>query len=855
MSEKTFNRSLAALIFVISLIVYVMTMAATTSFWDSGEFIATSYILGIPHSPGTPLYVLVGRVFCLLPFAVSVAQKVNLLSAFSAALGILMVYLVIGQVIRFMYGAGKTALERFIRYAGPVAGSFFLMFSDTYWTNASESEVYALSTFVMGLCTLLALRWLKNPSCEISASEKEEIVQSAGKAEGSRLIEGLIEKKKDHSRNIILLIVYLLSLGIGFHLGTVMVYGGIFLMLFIVKEKVFSNFELLVFTFGFGAIVADMTIHKHSGLTVVLLIIFAILVMWTTMSKSRFVLSASLLVLLGISVHLFLLIRSHWDPELDMVDPENWRALYAHLRREQYPPINVMVRKSSVLFQVGQFARYFREQFRLAGDLFLGPLNLGKASIVIPVTLGLYGIVTNFVRDRRTWILNFTNLAINTLGLIILLNFSDQEPRERDYFYGPGFYFFAIFIGIGATAFLMMMLDYAREKGRVLKQAIVPAGILLIILSVIPAGYQWHKHDRSNNYLPRDYAYNMLASLEPDAILVTNGDNDTYPLWYIQNVEKYRTDVRVMNRMLLNTPWYIKQIRDNYPKVPITLTDQQIDGLRPVRSSVDGSIIWVYTRMLDHVIKNVSWKQPIYFGVTVPSEVWQRYSDYLEMEGMVRRLVPVKGRFMVSDFMMARNMGEIYSWRGVLTDEGLTDDSVYKPEDVIKMYQNYSVAAMQLAVDAANANDFPGAVRWGEMAFNISPSFSWGKKEMGFYYIRNGQQDKAIEYYNKLIKMEPGNGDYWVGIAAAYESSGRIDLSLSTLLEGAAAAPDNKDVFKHGFQVAALLGKREDAVFFVKKWVERHPSDREFISLYENIDRVLYEEFGVGADPDSAGER
>ncbi len=220
MSDKMINRSLAALVFISSLTVYVMTMAATSSFWDSGEFIATSYILGIPHSPGTPLYVLVGRVFCLLPLGLSIAQKVNLLSAFSAALGVLMVYLVIERVLRFMFGEGQDPAEKFIRYAGPLAGSFFLMFSDTYWTNASESEVYALSTFVMGLCTYLALRWLKNPSCEVSDSEKEAVARSLSKDERTKAIEGLIEKKKSHSKNIILLIIYLLSLGIGFHLGT-----------------------------------------------------------------------------------------------------------------------------------------------------------------------------------------------------------------------------------------------------------------------------------------------------------------------------------------------------------------------------------------------------------------------------------------------------------------------------------------------------------------------------------------------------------------------------------------------------------------------------------------------------------
>jgi hypothetical protein len=161
MSDKAVRRLLAALIFLVSLIVYVKTMAASVSFWDAGEFIAAANILG---SPGTPMYVLVGRVFAMLPLAMSVAQKVNLLSAFTAALGVTMVYLIIVEVVRFMFAAAGKTVEKIAAHAGGLVGAFFLMFSDTYWTNAIEAEVYALSAFVMGLCTYLALRWLRDPA-------------------------------------------------------------------------------------------------------------------------------------------------------------------------------------------------------------------------------------------------------------------------------------------------------------------------------------------------------------------------------------------------------------------------------------------------------------------------------------------------------------------------------------------------------------------------------------------------------------------------------------------------------------------------------------------------------------------
>lgn len=854
MSDKAVHRSLAVLIFIVGLIVYVMTMAATVSFWDCGEFIATSYILGIPHSPGTPLYVLVGRVFCLLPVGLSIAEKVNLLSALSAALGVLMAYLAMVYSVRFMFGRGETARGRFIRYAGPLTGSFFLMFSDTYWTNAVEAEVYALSTFVMGLCTVLALRWLNNPSCELDPAAREKIIDEAGRSEGKRLIEIEEEENRKHSRNLILLIVYLLALGIGFHLGTIVVYGGIFLMLLMVKEKAFSNAELIAFTFGFAVVVADMTLHKQTNLTIIGLVLWGILVAWTAMTRGKFALTATVLFILGVSVHIFLMIRSHLDPELDMVDPESWRALYFHLRREQYPPMTPFLRRASIAFQLDQFGRYFSEQFRLLGDYMAGPFNLGKASIIIPAALGLFGVGANYMREKRTWVLNFTNLAVNTAGMLLLLNFSDHEPRERDYFYGPGFYFFAIFIGIGASSLLMLLADQVKETGRDLKRFVVPAGVILIILSIIPSGYQWFRHDRSNNYLARDYAYNMLASLEPDAILVTNGDNDTYPLWYIQSVEGFRRDVRVMNRMLLNTPWYVKQIRDQHPRVPINLTDLEIERLRPIRNPQDGSIIWTYARVLDHVVRNTNWKRPIYFGVTVPQEVWGIYSDYLVMEGMVRKLIPLKGKYMVNDYQMARNLDDIFVWRGVLDEGGKYDDSIYKSQDVVTMYQNYSVATMQLAFNQGTRGLYDEAIRWGEMSFQISPDFQWGRKELGIYYMRDGRFEEAADYYRRQIGYDSRNGDYWLGLAAVYETIGDVESSLRTLREAASAVPDYKDIFRHGFQMAAVQGRREEAIWFIRTWIESHPADRDFNELYRDIDRVINELSGRGAGADTTGE-
>ena len=103
------------------------------------------------------------------------------------------------------------------------------------------------------------------------------------------------------------------------------------------------------------------------------------------------------------------------------------------------------------MFQVEHFLRYYGQQFRMLGDVKAGPINLGVVTLAVPTVLGLYGIVSNYLREKRTWVLNFVVLALNWLGLIVFLNFSDSEVRERDYFYGGAYYYFAIFIGIGAS--------------------------------------------------------------------------------------------------------------------------------------------------------------------------------------------------------------------------------------------------------------------------------------------------------------------------------------------------------------------------------------------------------------------
>src|SRR5699024_5634014 len=166
------------------------------------------------------------------------------------------------------------------------------------------------------------------------------------------------------------------------------------------------------------------------------------------------------------------------------------------------------------------------------------------------------------------------------LAIVIFLNQTPLQPRERDYAYVGSFFAFSIWMGIGASG----LVDMAREYLKSSKMAAY--GILGLCFVAVPflMGYQnFNDHNRHNRYVASDYAYNLLQSVGYEGILFTNGDNDTFPLWYAQEVEGVRTDVRVVNLSLLRTDWYIKQLRDQWSHdsvpLPISLTNRQIKKL------------------------------------------------------------------------------------------------------------------------------------------------------------------------------------------------------------------------------------------------------------------------------------
>jgi hypothetical protein len=197
----------------------------------------------------------------------------------------------------------------------------------------------------------------------------------------------------------------------------------------------------------------------------------------------------------------------------------------------------------------------------------------------LPFLLGIAGFVHQYMRTRRDFFINFLLFFFTGFAIVIYLNQAGQQPRERDYAYVGSFYAFAVWIGLGAIWLRDLLTRFM--KGNLATPSYIAFGVTLLAVPALMASQEWDDHDRSQKTLARDLGFNYLESCEKDAILLTFGDNDTYPLWYAQEVEGKRPDLRVINYSLLGTDWYVNQLRyklNESSPADVIFTEEQIQG-------------------------------------------------------------------------------------------------------------------------------------------------------------------------------------------------------------------------------------------------------------------------------------
>ncbi|MFH1143118.1 MAG: DUF2723 domain-containing protein [Candidatus Eisenbacteria bacterium] len=837
----------AVAVFTVVQTVYLLTMTLSCPFWDSGEFIATSNVLGIPHPPGTPLYVLIGRVFALIPFG-QIAARVNFLSAFSSALTALFSYLIIVNLARRRVrrpgeaggsprprdaserrpgDAGpaprrpEDSIDRWIALAGGVAGAFFIAFSRTFWENATEAEVYGLSSLVMVFCVWLILKW------------------DASGAGGQR------------NNNYLLLIGYLLFAAIGIHMGSMLVAPALLLyVLLIAPQTVFNREFIPTFLAALGAALLFVAM-RAAGFSVLLAMLavvigFGALVAsrWGRLGRRNLAFWLIALAVLGLTAQLFLIIRARLDPPINEADPNNWESLWLVLSRDQYKPPNPFLKRQATwAVQFSQhFYRYWKDQF----DLGLRPEWF---SMFVPFAIGGIGAVSQALRDRRRFLLTAALVFFTSVFLVFYLNFKEDEVRDRDYFFVAGYHFFGLWIGLGVATIARWLRGEPQFVEGEWRQP--PGGRLfglgaagvLVALSCLPLSHGWYRHDRTDFLVARDYAYNMLVPLEPNAIIFTNGDNDTFPLWYIQEVEGVRKDVRVVNLSLLNTHWYIRQVRDYAPRVRISFTESEIDRLQGVMLP-DGKIVYVKD-ILVHDILAENPDRPIYLAVTVPDEMGLEKN--LVMEGLVFRIVPEQGEAERCDVATTwRNLREVFLYRGLLDAQGYFDPNVYKDDNARKLIQNYVAAYVRLAHAHLRKNEEARALEALEYAQRINPAFPGVLYTLGYLRLEREEYSGAEEAFRELLAAGDRSPETYRLLAASIEAQGRLGDAETVYRDAVRRYPDDFDLTRMLFTYLWSQDKREAGIEVIQGWLNRHPNDTV---TRQALDELLRPE---GADSQAA---
>ena len=486
---------------------YALTLAPTTAFWDTSEYIATGHILGIPHPPGNPLFVVLARAWDILlaPLGLAVATRINLFSALMGSLAHGLWFLAVYHVLGFF------SSDRRFRLVGAVTAVLVSATAYTVWNQSNVNEkVYTVSLFTIALLTWLAFHWREN-----------------------------LGKGRDD--NLLVLMAFILALSVGNHLMAFLAAPALGVFILFVSPRTLLNWRL----YAVGAVA----------------------------------------VFLGLSIHLFLPLRAGLAPVINQADPTcssvtsaltsilTWgqagcAELSASLARQQYDKPGLFPRMASLGSQYANFLQYFDWQWArgVAGPETVFPLARLPFTFLF-AGLGVFGASQHLRRDSATGLYTLVLFATLSLGLVFYMNFKYgyslaspipgleyHEVRERDYFFVVGFSIWGLWSGLGVAALWQRLAE--RLKGNWLRASPV------LLVAFVPLLLNWSWASRKGDYSARDWGYNLLMSVEPYAVLFTNGDNDTFPLWYIQEAEGIRRDVTVIVTSYLNTPWYTKQIRD-----------------------------------------------------------------------------------------------------------------------------------------------------------------------------------------------------------------------------------------------------------------------------------------------------
>ena len=890
MDSKKLRYIIGGVVFLSALITFLRTVQPSVSLWDPGEISAASYSLMVPHPPGGPFWLLLGRIFSMIPFGADIGFRINLVSVFSSAVSVLLLYIIVVKLIENYRGKQySTVSDSLFTYLPAAIGALAYAFSDTFWFNAVEANYFALSTLLFSLVIWLLMLW--NEHRDEPGNEKYIILMAyvIGIATGVHLMSVLailtfvsvvvmrkyvVDDELYFSTAKLFLIHFAILAVIAAGLwasqtsnqapspdqygafdtkfawvmiAVSLVYMGIFYKKIINRSSFYIPIIIggVVLAFAYPGIVKlfPTILLKIGGVNplpnaIIFILLIAVLVyllFWASKNKKEIfhlVVASFLVAMLGYTTYAMIIIRANQNTPMNENNPSNFSKLVYYLDREQYGDFPILKRRfSQEPNQQAIYTNYssdldFLWRYQI-NHMFNRYLNfVGRVSTVqdagvnwkdyfaIPFLVGLLGLFFHFRKDKKM-AMAFLVLFI-FMGYLIAFyqNQQQPQPRERDYFYDGAFFVFAVWIAFGVREGALYVMEKLKKFSFNKTIAFTLIGAAFLMVPVRMYAINYFTHDRSRNWVPWDLAYNMLQSCAPNAILFTGGDNDTFPLWYIQYVEGVRRDVRIVNLSLANTDWYLLQLKDESPygskKVPFTYSDEQIKHLQVIRWNTTnvslpvppdvlkefnvkdsttlktGKIVFTMKnslqfgkvtaiRVQDLAVKDIiqanNWKRPIYFATTCSPDSYIGLDNYLRLEGITQRLVPVKNTSrvdMVDDSLMHKEFFDLNSSYSKDYDprfkfRGLNDSTVFFNDVESRLIQNYRNIFFRLADYYLEAkHDSPKCIATLDQMERVIPRahvpidyrFLY---EVGNVYYEAGAKDKFKQVARDVIPMALAN--------------------------------------------------------------------------------------------------
>ncbi len=913
---KQLDNIIGIIILLIASFVYLSTIEPTTSFWDCGEFIASSYKLEIGHPPGNPVFQLIARFFSMFTAPEKAAIMINSMSALCSAFTILFLFWTITHLGRRLLERQNKELNfnRAVSVLGSgIVGALTYTFSDTFWFSAVEAEVYAMSSLFTALVFWAMLKW-------------EE------------------QADQPYSNRWIILIAFLMGLSIGVHLLNLLTIPALVFIYYYKKyqptllKSVYvlgiSGIILGVILFGIIPYVPKMSAYVDlffvnklglpfnygAALFMLSLIVASFVVIFYSYKFKKVLLNTIMLcfvtILIGYSLFAVIVIRSSANTPTNENQPDNPFSLVRYLAREQYGsnpliygetfastydltsskywakvgdryeyvrgPVQPKYDSNTKMFFprmwsssrdhirfyqqytqgrgipiVGSehktplfkdnmafffdyqidwmYMRYFMWNFvgrqndihsTTPGDPFRGNWESGIGFIdrarlgdqsegpdyivnsraknhyyMLPLILGLIGLFYQLKRDKNNWWVTMLLFLLTGIAIVVYLNQPPYQPRERDYAYAGSFYAFTIWIGLAVIAINEYLQKFLSNK-KWGKYSAIAVSAVTVLVPIQMGCVNWDDHDRSNRYTARDIAYNYLNSCDEQAILVTHGDNDTFPLWYIQEVEGVRRDVRVMNTSLLGTDWYIDQMQFRvYESDPVRFSiprSEYIYGTNDMLQIVERFNRPVPLKEVVDFISNSDAKIRISSGEYLSFFAARELLVPVDKESVIRNgivpaadsslivdtiklTIPANKNIMTKTEMMILDLIANYNWERPIYFVAMGGDL----EIGIRDYLEYNGFAYKFVpIKSQTTMGTPGRIiadnmydkvmnvyKWGNMndpkvnidyqnllTFNAVMSIRNIHAQTAKALVKNGQMDKAVEILDRMQEvMIPSN--------------------------------------------------------------------------------------------------